>query len=72
MAVNHFGTLQFLAALGIGENKIIISKDSLKLVESLKFHIRNVSLALNLCYKSSAERTVKVFMSIPTSELFSI
>lgn len=72
MALNHFGTSQFFVALGIGENKIVISKDSLKLAGNLEFHIRNASLAVNLCYKSSAERTLKIFKSIPTSELFSI
>lgn len=73
MALKHFGTLQFMAALGIGENQKIISKDSLsKLIGTLQFHISNIALAVNLCYRSSAERAVKVFKSIPTSELFSI
>lgn len=73
MALKHFGISQFLTALGIGEIHIIISKDSLsKLSGSLQFYIRNVFLAVNLCYKSSAGRGIKVFKAIPTSVLFSI
>jgi len=71
MPLKHFSDSQFLAASGIEDNQIIISKDSLNtLIESLQFHIRNVSLAVNLCYESLQKERLRSSSPSPPESCF--